>query len=78
MWLELNVDLQFSGFMAEEIADSSVWVKKSHDPQPGPPNKGGPGRPKITHKAHKIVCCVRNPFDVAVSKMHFASKNQGG
>lgn len=30
------------------------------------------------HKAHKIVCCVRNPFDVIVSKMHFNCQTQGG
>ena len=71
MNLMFNVDLQMADFKGEEITDASVWIKKSHDPKWNKGNK--------RHKAHKVVCCVRNPYDVAVSIMHFfPSLNQGG
>ena len=71
MSLEFNVDLQLQDFKAEEITDSSVWVKKSHDPKPNMNNK--------IHKSNKILLCVRNPYDCFASLMHFLpSLNQGG
>ena len=50
-------------FKAEEVTDSSVWVIKSHDPKPDGGNK--------RHRVNKIICVVRNVFDVAASLMHF-------
>jgi hypothetical protein len=49
--------------MAEEIIDSSVWIKKTHDPKWNLNN--------ITNKSNKVVCCVRNPYDTIASCMHF-------
>ena len=71
MSLEFNVDLQLKDFKAEEITDSSVWIKKSHDPKWNDNNK--------THKCHKAICCVRNPFDTIASIMNFfPALNQEG
>jgi len=70
MSLEFAVDLQLGDFKGEEITDCSVWVKKSHDPKPNLGNK--------VHKANKILCCVRNPYDCITSLMHFlATLNHG-
>ncbi len=63
MSLEFAVDLQLGDFKAEEVTDCSVWVKKSHDPKPNMNNK--------VHKANKILCCVRNPYDCIASLMNF-------
>lgn len=63
MDLGFNVEIQLGDFVAEETTDASVWVKKSHDPKWNDSNK--------RHKAHKVLCCVRNPYDVAASIMHF-------
>ena len=65
MSLPLNVDMQLKYFKAEEITDASVWVKKSHDPKYDPLHK--------VHKCHKIICVVRNPYDITSSLMHFFS-----
>jgi len=71
MSLEFNVDLQLSDFVAEEITDESIWIKKSHDPKWNNNNK--------LSKCNKIVCCVRNPFDIIASMMNFLPHtNQGG
>ena len=71
MCLEFNVDMQQQYFKAEEITDASVWVKKSHDP------KYDTGT--VLHKCHKVICCVRNPYDCIASFMHFYPPlNQGG
>jgi hypothetical protein len=58
MTLELGVDIQMM-FIAEEITDSTVWIKKSHDPKMNVNNK--------THYCNKILCCVRNPYDTIAS-----------
>jgi hypothetical protein len=63
MSLEFCVDLQLKDFKAEEIIDSSVWIKKSHDPKWNLNN--------ITNKCNKVICCDRNPYDVIPSLMHF-------
>lgn len=71
MTLEFNQDLQLQDFKAEEITDSSVWIRKSHEPKPNQNNK--------LNKCNKILCCVRNPFDCTASLMHFLpTLNQGG
>jgi hypothetical protein len=71
MSLEFNVDLQLSDFKAEEISDASVWIKKTHDPKPNLNNK--------INKCNKIICCVRNPFDIIASMMSFLpTLNQSG
>lgn len=71
MSLEFNVCLQLSDFKAEEITDSSIWIKKSHEPKPNLNNK--------TNKCNKILCCVRNPYDCISSLMHFLpTLNQEG
>ena len=67
MCLDFAVDLQLGDFKGEEITDHSVWIKKSHDPKPNRDNK--------VHKANKILCCVRNPFDCIASLMHFLPTN---
>jgi hypothetical protein len=59
MAVEMNTDFQLTEFMAEEITDSTVWIKKSHDPKTKPMD--------ITHYCNKILCCVRNPFDTIAS-----------
>ena len=71
MSVEFNLDMQLKFFKAEEITDSSVWVKKSHDPKYDDMHK--------VHKCHKIICVVRNPYDITSSLMHFFPVlNQGG
>ena len=71
MAVEFNLDMQLGFFKAEEITDSSVWVKKSHDPKYDDLHK--------VHKCHKILCVVRNPYDITSSLMHFFPiLNQGG
>ena len=63
--------MQLNYFKAEDITDASVWIKKSHDPK----YDSGPQ----VHKCHKIICVVRNPYDIAPSMMHFLPVlNQGG
>ena len=63
MSIFFTVDLQLLDFKAEEVTDSSVWVIKSHDPKPDEDNK--------RHRVNKILCCVRNIYDVAASLQHF-------
>jgi hypothetical protein len=63
MTLEFNLDLQMSDFKGEEITDDRVWITKTHDPKWNEDNK--------IWKCNKVICCVRNPYDVIVSFMHF-------
>ena len=72
MPMELNLDMQLISNKAEEITDSSVWIYKSHDPYLIPFNQKG--------KANKVICCVRNPYDIIASLFTFneLSVNQGG
>ena len=63
MPLELNIDMQLDFFKGEEICNASVWIRKSHDPMTSPNS--------VVHKANKIICCVRNPYDTVVSMFHF-------
>lgn len=59
----LHVHQMFAEFLGEHIVDDSVWIKKSHDPMllPG----------SLVNKVNKVICCVRNPYDVFVSMTHF-------
>lgn len=65
MSLSKTIDQQLNGFIAEEIVDASVWIKKSHWP--------------IAFNGfqiqfgNKILVCVRNPFDTIVSFMNFVT-----
>ena len=71
MLVGLNVDMQLNQNKAEEICDDSVWLFKSHDPLPI-----GKSRQAI---ADKVLCCVRNPFDIIASSWVFScTTNQGG
>ena len=72
MQIELNIDMQLNSNKGEGICDSSVWVYKSHDPMWMPDG--------LMQKANKVLCCVRNPFDVMASCYTFynLSGNQGG
>ena len=63
MSIEFCVDLQMQQFKGEEITDSSVWIKKTHDPKWNDGNK--------THKCNKVLCVARNPYDTITSVMHF-------
>ena len=65
MTLELGTDLQVVSFKGEEIIDSSVWIKKSHEPYTTFNN--------IVCKSNKVIMCVRNPYDSISSMMHFFS-----
>jgi len=69
MALEACNVMQLNGFIGEEITDSSVWFTKSHDPQMSPKS--------VPHKCNKVICCVRNPYDVMVSMMHFITGVNG-
>jgi hypothetical protein len=59
----LHVHQQLAEFLGEHIADESVWIKKSHDPLALPGS--------LINKVNKVICCVRNPYDVMVSMSHF-------
>ena len=64
MVLEYSGDcLQMPYFKAEEITDPTVWVYKSHNPQILPNSK--------LAKCNKVICTVRNPYDIIVSWLHF-------
>ena len=59
MAMEFNLDMQPISNKAEEITDSSVWIYKSHDPCFIPFHQKA--------KANKVICCVRNPYDIIAS-----------
>ena len=59
MTMEFNLDMQLVSNKAEEITDSSVWIYKSHDPYLIPFHQKA--------KANKVICCVRNPYDIIAS-----------
>lgn len=56
----LHQSLQHSGFTGEAHLDN-VWVIKTHYPL---------GKDR-TVTAAKVICCVRNPFDVVTSMFNF-------
>jgi Sulfotransferase domain len=60
MKFNLNVALQYTGFMAEGITDDRIWMQKTHFPTKFPyQNAFG---------TQVLLCCVRNPLDVFVSE----------
>ena len=61
--IDFNHDLQMTQFKGEEVADSSVWAVKTHDPVCFFFN--------LVFKCHKVLCCVRNPYDTLASNMHY-------
>ena len=56
----LQIVLEFIG---ENVCDETVWVQKSHDPVVMPE--------ALIHKVNKVICCVRNPYDIMISMTHF-------
>lgn len=61
----LHDNLQFNGFTGEAINDDHTWFVKTHYPL----------CLEAAFKANKVICCVRNPFDVATSMFHFWATN---
>lgn len=59
----LIVHQRCAEFLGEHVVDDSVWIKKSHDPMQLPGS--------LMTKCNKVICCVRNPYDVMISMTHF-------
>lgn len=71
MSMEFDIDLQQTDFKGQETVNESVWINKTHAPV-------CMYKPMIFN-AHKIICCLRNPYDCVASCMHFFSTHlQGG
>ena len=65
MVMGLGFQQMFCEFLGEMHTGASVWVQKSHDPMWLPGNH--------INRVNKVICCVRNPFDVIASMTHFVS-----
>ena len=62
MPVENPMPLQMAGLLGEGVVDDSCWIVKTHYPM------------SLTQNAfscNKVIICVRNPFDIIVSKTHF-------
>lgn len=54
--LHTSTTLQIQGLKGEFIADDRAWIIKAHHPGNIPMN--------LSFVSNKVICCVRNPFDV--------------
>ena len=62
MPVQTPMPLQMTGMIGEGIVDDRCWVTKTHFPS---------GIQLQSFKAHKVIICVRNPFDVIKSISSF-------
>jgi len=62
MPIENPMPLQMAGLLGEGVVDDSCWIVKTHYPIP---------TTEQAFNCNKIIICVRNPFDIIVSKTHF-------
>ena len=62
MPIENPMPLQMAGLLGEGTSDDRCWIVKTHYPSE---------LTEYPFDCNKIIVCVRNPFDVMVSKQHF-------
>ena len=62
MPVENPMPLQMAGLIGEGVVDDSCWNVKTHYPM---------STTQYGFTCNKVIICVRNPFDIIVSKTHF-------